>query len=56
MSESIGGNLPHDNDNGGQPVTVETILLDPSLFLEQDHWFQLLHDDGKEMTTEEYAI
>jgi hypothetical protein len=56
MSESIGGNSPHDNYNGVQPVTVETILLDPSLFLEQDQWFQLLQDDGKEMTTEEYAI
>ena len=56
MSESIGNNSPHDNDNGGQPVTVETILLDQSLFLEQDRWFQLLQDDGKEMTTEEYAI
>jgi hypothetical protein len=46
MSESIGENSPHDNDNGGQPVTVKTILLDQSLFLEQDRWFQL----------QEYAI
>jgi hypothetical protein len=30
--------------------------LDPSLFLEQDQWFQLLQNDGEEMTTEEYAI
>jgi hypothetical protein len=44
------------HDNTGEPVTVKTVLLDPSLFLEPDCWFQLLQDDSREMTFKKLPI
>jgi hypothetical protein len=35
------------------PVSLQDILSDPSIFLDSPRWFQLLQDDGKEMTREE---
>jgi hypothetical protein len=37
----------------GGPVYLEDVLPDPSIFLDSARWFQLLKDDGKEMTHEE---
>jgi hypothetical protein len=35
------------------PVSLQDVLLDPSVFLDSARWLQLLQDDGKEMTREE---
>jgi hypothetical protein len=53
MSELV-EESPHDKT--GQPVTVKTVLFDSSLFLEQDCWFKLFQDDGREMTSNKLAI
>ena len=37
------------------PVSLQDILSDPSIFLDSPRWFQLLQDDGKEMTSEEVS-
>jgi hypothetical protein len=37
------------------PVSLQDIQSDPVLFLDSVHWFQLLQDDGKEMTREEVS-
>ncbi len=35
------------------PVSLQDVQSDPSVFLDSTCWFQLLQDDGKEMTHEE---
>ena len=35
------------------PVSLQDVQSDPALFLDSARWFQLLQDDGKEMTREE---
>jgi hypothetical protein len=35
------------------PVSLHDVQSDPALFLDSACWFQLLQDDGKEMTREE---
>jgi hypothetical protein len=35
------------------PVSLQDVQSDPALFLDSACWFQLLQDDGKEMTREE---
>ncbi len=34
----------------GEPVSLEVVLSDSTIFLNNSHWFKLLQDDGKEMT------
>jgi len=34
----------------GEPVSLEVVLSDSTVFLDNAHWFKLLQDDGKEMT------
>ncbi len=35
------------------PVSLQDVQSDPALFLDSTHWFQLLQDNGKEMTCKE---
>jgi hypothetical protein len=35
------------------PVSLQDVQSDPSIFLDSACWFQLLQDDGKEMTCKE---
>jgi hypothetical protein len=37
------------------PVSLQDVQSDPALFLDSVRWFQLLQDDGKEMTHEEVS-
>ncbi len=37
------------------PVSLQDVQSDPALFLDSVCWFQLLQDDGKEMTREEVS-
>jgi hypothetical protein len=37
----------------GEPVSLEVVLADSTIFLDNAHWFKLLQDDGKEMTPDE---
>ena len=37
----------------GEPVSLEVVLADSTIFLDNAHWFKLLQDDGKEMTLNE---
>jgi hypothetical protein len=37
-------------------VSLEVVLLDHSIFLDNAHWFKLLQDDDKMMTTDEIAL
>jgi hypothetical protein len=41
------------NDDG-VPVTLQVVLSDSSVFLDNSHWF--MQDDGKEMSPEEILI
>jgi hypothetical protein len=40
----------------GVPVTLQVVLSDSSVFLDNGRWFKLLQDDGKEMFPEEILI
>ena len=40
----------------GEPVSLQVAFSDPSIFLENAHWFKLLQDDGKEMTPDEISV
>ncbi len=37
----------------GGPVSLQDVLSDHSIFLDSACWFQLLQDEGKEMTCKE---
>ncbi len=37
------------------PVFIQDVQSDPALFLDSACWFQLLQDDGKEMTCKEVS-
>jgi hypothetical protein len=43
------------NDNG-VPVTLQVVLSNSSVFLDNGRWFMLLQDDGKQMSPEEIRI
>jgi hypothetical protein len=40
------------NVGPGEPMSLHVVLSDPSIFLDSAHLFNLLQDDGKEMTCE----
>ncbi len=39
----------------GEPVSLEVLLLDSSVFLENACWFKLLQDEGKQMTLDKIS-